>query len=46
LHPEEIDDGRWLAPEEISRWMAERPRILPARCGPIWPRVRAELDRR
>jgi isopentenyldiphosphate isomerase len=25
LHPEEIERGDWFAPEEITRWMAERP---------------------
>ena len=25
LHPEEIERGEWFAPEEISRWIAERP---------------------
>lgn len=44
LHPEEIDDGRWLAPEEISRWMAERPQDFAGALRAIWPRVRAELE--
>ncbi len=25
LHPQEIDDGRWITPEALDRWMAERP---------------------
>jgi len=25
LHPEEIERGGWFAPEEVSRWMVERP---------------------
>ena len=25
LHPEEIERGDWFAPEEITRWVAERP---------------------
>ena len=25
LHPEEIERGGWFAPEEVMRWMAERP---------------------
>lgn len=25
LHPEEIERGGWFAPDEVTRWMAERP---------------------
>ena len=25
LHPEEIDDGKWIAPTALDRWMAEHP---------------------
>ena len=25
LHPQEIDDGRWIAPAALDRWMTEKP---------------------
>ena len=25
LHPEEIEHGQWFAPEEVARWLEERP---------------------
>ena len=25
LHPEEIETGGWFAPEQVTRWMAEKP---------------------
>jgi isopentenyldiphosphate isomerase len=26
LHPDEIERGGWFAPEQVTRWMAERPK--------------------
>ena len=25
LHPEEIERGQWFAPEEVARWLEDRP---------------------
>lgn len=36
LHPEEIERGDWFAPEEITRWMAERPREFARAFQLIW----------
>ena len=46
LHPEEIERGDWFAPEEISRWMAERPQEFAKAFVLIWGLVvNAKLDR-
>jgi isopentenyl-diphosphate delta-isomerase len=36
LHPEEIERGEWFAPEEIARWLAERPREFARAFQLIW----------
>jgi isopentenyldiphosphate isomerase len=36
LNPEEIDDGKWLAPEKVTRWMAERPQDFASALVLIW----------
>jgi hypothetical protein len=36
LHPEEIERGDWFAPEEISRWVAERPQEFARAFVLIW----------
>lgn len=36
LHPEEIERGDWFAPEEITRWMAERPREFARAFQLLW----------
>jgi isopentenyldiphosphate isomerase len=36
LHPEEIESGGWFAPEEISRWMTERPEEFASALRFIW----------
>ncbi len=36
LHPEEIETGGWFAPEEISKWMAERPNEFASALILIW----------
>jgi isopentenyl-diphosphate Delta-isomerase len=40
LHPEEIECGQWIAPEELTRWMAERPHDFARSFLLIWDRVR------
>ena len=36
LHPEEIDCGGWFAPEEVTRWMAERPEEFASAFRLVW----------
>jgi isopentenyldiphosphate isomerase len=39
LHPEEIERGGWFAPEEVTRWMAERPGEFASALLLIWQRM-------
>lgn len=39
LQPEEIERGDWFAPEQVTRWMAERPPEFAGALLVIWPRV-------
>lgn len=41
LNPAEIQGGRWCSPEEIDRWVAERPQEFAASFVFLWPRVRS-----
>jgi isopentenyldiphosphate isomerase len=43
LHPEEIERGGWFAPEEVTRWMAERPQDFAGALLVIWKRIIREL---
>jgi hypothetical protein len=36
LHPDEIERGDWFAPEEITRWVGERPREFARAFQLIW----------
>jgi len=36
LHPEEIERGDWFAPEEVTRWLAERPEDFAPAFRLIW----------
>jgi isopentenyldiphosphate isomerase len=40
LHPEEIERGVWFAPDEISRWMKEKPDEFASALLVIWPRAK------
>ena len=40
LHPEEIDSGGWFTPNEITRWMAERPGDFASALLLIWREIR------
>lgn len=40
LHPDEISDGGWFAPDAVSRWLAERPRDFAGAVPLIWSRLR------
>ena len=41
LQPEEIECGDWFEPEEVTRWMNERPHEFASALLVIWPRVLA-----
>jgi isopentenyldiphosphate isomerase len=40
LHPDEIDEGGWFSPEEVSRWMQEKPQEFATALLLIWQRVK------
>jgi isopentenyldiphosphate isomerase len=42
LHPEEISAGGWFAPDEVSRWLRERPQDFAGAVPLIWNRWLAE----
>ncbi len=39
LHPEEIDAGDWFSPEQVSKWMAEKPEEFASALLFIWHKV-------
>lgn len=39
LHPDEIERGDWFPPEEVTRWVAEKPRELASAFRLIWQHV-------
>lgn len=36
LHPDEIDEGGWFTPAEVTRWMNERPQEFASALRFIW----------
>jgi isopentenyldiphosphate isomerase len=40
LDPEEIERGGWFAPQEVTRWLAERPEEFAGALRVIWDRLR------
>ena len=36
LHPGEISEGRWFAPDAVSRWLAKRPQDFAGSVPLIW----------
>jgi isopentenyldiphosphate isomerase len=42
LAPDEIERGGWFSPQEVSRWMAERPQDFASALLFLWERVRRE----
>jgi len=36
LHPGEISEGRWFAPDAIARWLADRPQDFAGSVPLIW----------
>jgi isopentenyl-diphosphate delta-isomerase type 1 len=41
LNAEEIDQGGWFAPEEVGRWMGQRPQEFASALWVIWQELRA-----
>jgi isopentenyl-diphosphate delta-isomerase type 1 len=39
LHPDEIDDGDWFEPAEVTRWMKQRPGDFASALLIIWKKV-------
>jgi len=44
LHPEEIERGGWFGPEEVTRWMAERPQDFASALPLIWRRLFPKME--
>jgi 16S rRNA (adenine1518-N6/adenine1519-N6)-dimethyltransferase len=44
LHPEEIEEGGWFTPEQLTRWMAERPQDFATALLALWRRLDKPLD--
>jgi isopentenyldiphosphate isomerase len=40
LHPDEIDEGAWFAPDEVSCWMAQKPEEFATALLYIWKRIK------
>jgi len=43
LHPDEIDQGGWFSPEEVTRWMEEKPWEFASGLLLIWKRWREQI---
>jgi isopentenyl-diphosphate delta-isomerase type 1 len=41
LHPEEIERGDWFRPEQVTRWISERPGDFAPAFVLVWNRVQA-----
>jgi isopentenyldiphosphate isomerase len=41
LHPDEVEQGGWFSPEQVSRWMTERPRDFASSFRLIWSKLQA-----
>jgi isopentenyl-diphosphate delta-isomerase type 1 len=39
LHPEEIERGGWFEPQEVTRWMNERPDEFASALQVIWKKI-------
>ncbi|MBI1839988.1 MAG: NUDIX domain-containing protein [Verrucomicrobia bacterium] len=39
LQPEEVDEARWFGPEEIQRWIADRPQEFASAFPLIWGKL-------
>jgi len=45
LEVDEIERGDWFTPEEIDRWLAERPQEIAPALKYLWPKARGLLAR-
>ncbi len=43
LHPEEIDEGGWFTPAEVTRWMKDRPQDFASALLLIWRRLNTAI---
>ena len=41
LHPEEIECGDWFSPEQVTRWMRDKPSEFASALLVIWPKALA-----
>jgi len=39
LHPEEIETGDWFSPEQVTKWMRQRPEDFASALLYLWQRV-------
>lgn len=39
LNPDEIETGDWFSPEEVSRWMSDRPEDFAGALRIVWKRI-------
>jgi isopentenyldiphosphate isomerase len=39
LHPDEIERGAWFSPDEVTRWLAERPAEFAGAFRVIWSKL-------
>ncbi len=42
LHPQEIDDGKWITPDALDRWMSEHPHEFSPAFRLNWRTFRAQ----
>jgi len=42
LHPDEIETGRWFAPEKVTRWVAKSPQDFASAFRLIWKLLTAK----
>jgi isopentenyldiphosphate isomerase len=40
LHPDEIDEGGWYSPDEVTSWMRERPQDFATALLLIWKKLK------
>jgi isopentenyl-diphosphate delta-isomerase type 1 len=46
LHPDEIEDGGWFSPEQISTWIMERPQDFAGALVLIWKQLTSRREDR
>ena len=43
LHPEEISEGRWIEPAELTRWMESAPEVFASALHHLWTQHRKAI---